>query len=482
MSRLRASEPRQRDGSVDRRSPPSGSGSAALVMPALLTTTSRRPCSARQAATSAPASGSRVRSPTWPLAVTPSRRSSATRSCTRSVVAATTTAAPRRPSIRAVAKPMPLALPAPVTSTTRPVWSKGVASEPDARSAATRSATTRSARLGGEERQHGPDDGGHDDDRVEPVHDSAVTGKYVGHVLDAEVPLDERLHEVADRRGDGHPDTESDPDDPRVVEQEVDGERAGDDAQEHGTREALPRLLGADGGRHGVLAEEDARGIPADVAAHGRDEEDEETSDAVLPGEQEDGEADEERRVGGDEDAAEDVAPGSVEASGTAPEHDGQARQRPGHDETGRPVDEGRPQHDDHAHDRWDERSPDRGVPQGRPQLPDAHGHGERDEDDERLLADEQGRDDERSEADTHPDGRGQVASRAALLLLDDLLGGEAGELVERRVVGDGLERPGPAVAGLGRGCGVHGVRRGVCRHHRSSIEVTPRAARPPWP
>src|SRR4051794_6979539 len=159
-------------------------------MPALLTTTSRRPCSARQAATSTPASRSRVRSPTWPLANTPSRRSSATRSCTRSVVAATTTAAPSRPSIRAVAKPMPLGLPAPVTSTTRPVWSKGAASEPDARSAATRS-----ARLGGEEGQHGPDDGHDDDERVEPVHDAPVPGKDVGHVLDAEIALDQRLHE-----------------------------------------------------------------------------------------------------------------------------------------------------------------------------------------------------------------------------------------------------------------------------------------------
>src|SRR6478672_4616496 len=196
-------------------------------MPALLTTTSRRPCSARQAATSPPASSSRVRSPTWPLAVTPSRRSSPTRSCTRSVVAASTTAAPSRPSRRAVAKPMPLVLPAPVTIATRPVWSKGAVRAP------ARATATGSARLGGEQRQHGPDDGRDDDERVETVHDPAVAGQDVGHVLDPEVALDERLHEVADRGGDGDTDTERDPDDPRVAEQEMDGERAADDTEQH---------------------------------------------------------------------------------------------------------------------------------------------------------------------------------------------------------------------------------------------------------
>src|SRR6476661_8928855 len=243
VSRLRASERCQRSGSVAGRSPPSVSGSLVLVMPALLTTTSRRPWHRTQPSTRASATDSSVRSPTWPLAVTPSRCSSATRSCTRSVVAATTTVAPRRPSSRAVARPMPSGLPAPVTRATRPACPKG---EDDS-----------SDRFGGQQGQHRPDDGRHDDERVEP------------------------LHQVADRGGDGDPDAQRHADHPGVVEQEVDAKRATHDAQHDRAAEALPRLLGTDGRRHGVLAAEDARGIPPDVAADRGDEEDEHPADAV---------------------------------------------------------------------------------------------------------------------------------------------------------------------------------------------------------
>ena len=140
-------------------------------------------------------------------------------------------------------------------------------------------------------------------------------GQDVRHVLDAEVALDERLEEVADGRGDGHADAQRHADEPGVVEEEVHGQRAADHAQQHRAGEALPRLLGADRRGHRVLAEEHAGDVAADVAADCRDDEDDHPLDAVLLRQQQHPEADEERRVGQDEDAAEHVASGSLEAA-----------------------------------------------------------------------------------------------------------------------------------------------------------------------
>ena len=95
------------------------SASPTAIIPALLTRMSSRPPCARAPPRRPSRRPAAVRSPTWPLAAMPSRSSSATRSWIRSVVEAIATWAPPRPSIRAVAKPIPCGLPAPVTRATR---------------------------------------------------------------------------------------------------------------------------------------------------------------------------------------------------------------------------------------------------------------------------------------------------------------------------------------------------------------------------
>ena len=91
-------------------------------------------------------------------------------------------------------------------------------------------------------------------------------------------------------------------------------------------------------------------------------------------------------------------------------------------------------------------------------------------------------RDDEDAESEPDRDGGGEVAAGAALLLLEDLLGGDPRELVERRVVRDGLERPAPPSSACAAGVGSTGSDGESVVIIGSSIEVTPRAARPPWP
>ena len=54
---------------------------------------------------------------------------------------------------------------------------------------------------------------------------------------------------------------------PLAVEQQHERERAADRAGDHRAGEALPGLLRADRRRHRVLAESDAGGVAADVAA-----------------------------------------------------------------------------------------------------------------------------------------------------------------------------------------------------------------------
>ena len=62
--------------------------------------------------------------PDAPEVTCPASRSSATRSCTRSVVAQTTTEAPQAMNNLAQAIPIPLSDPAPVTTAVRPSRSK----------------------------------------------------------------------------------------------------------------------------------------------------------------------------------------------------------------------------------------------------------------------------------------------------------------------------------------------------------------------
>jgi hypothetical protein len=90
------------------------------TIPALFTRTSIRSKRASTPATTARACAAAVRSATNPAESIPSPPSSLARSWIRSVVEARATLAPPRPSARAVANPIPLGLPAPVTSATRP--------------------------------------------------------------------------------------------------------------------------------------------------------------------------------------------------------------------------------------------------------------------------------------------------------------------------------------------------------------------------
>src|SRR6266702_2635890 len=103
--------------------PDSKTGSAVEIMPALLTTMSSRPHCPSAADTRFCAAPGSVRSPVTPATSNPARRSSLTLSWTRAVVAPIITAAPSSASSRAVAKPIPSGLPAPVTTATRPARS-----------------------------------------------------------------------------------------------------------------------------------------------------------------------------------------------------------------------------------------------------------------------------------------------------------------------------------------------------------------------
>ncbi len=124
--RLRASAACQVARSMDSTVPDSNTGSAAEIMPALLTTMSSRPHCSSAAGTSPDAAPASVRSAAIPAASKPALRSSLTRSWIRAVVALIITAAPSSASSLAVAKPMPSGLPAPVTTATRPDRSNGV--------------------------------------------------------------------------------------------------------------------------------------------------------------------------------------------------------------------------------------------------------------------------------------------------------------------------------------------------------------------
>ena len=69
--------------------------------------------------------------------------------------------------------------------------------------------------------QQQPDRGDRGEQRVEPVHQPAVARDELAHVLDAEVALDHRLDQVA-QRGHHHRDqAEGDPDPPATVEQQT---------------------------------------------------------------------------------------------------------------------------------------------------------------------------------------------------------------------------------------------------------------------
>jgi hypothetical protein len=117
---LRASAACQVARSIDSTVPDSNTGTAAEIIPALLTAMSSRPQRSSAADTSPDAVSVSVRSPAAPAASKPAARNSLTLSWTREVVALIITAAPSPASSRAAANPMPSGLPAPVTTAARP--------------------------------------------------------------------------------------------------------------------------------------------------------------------------------------------------------------------------------------------------------------------------------------------------------------------------------------------------------------------------
>jgi len=120
LVRLRASEACQVCGLITSAAPDSKTGLAVETMPALLTTMSNRPQRCSAADTSSDAASVSVRSATIPATSKPVLRSAVTLASILAVVALIITAAPSSASSLAVAKPMPSALPAPVTTATRP--------------------------------------------------------------------------------------------------------------------------------------------------------------------------------------------------------------------------------------------------------------------------------------------------------------------------------------------------------------------------
>ena len=102
-----------------------------------------------------------------------------------------------------------------------------------------------------------------------------MAGEDRAHVLDAEVALDERLAQVAERRGDGDGQTPSMTPSPSVVERADPGDRGedrtDDDRDDHAADQPLDRLVRAGGGQRlapGVAADEQA----ADVVGDGADD------------------------------------------------------------------------------------------------------------------------------------------------------------------------------------------------------------------
>ena len=128
---------------------------------------------------------------------------------------------------------------------------------------------------------------------------------------------------------------EHEPRPPGGVQHEGEDRRRDDHAGGHRAGEALPRLLGADGRRHRVPAEQHAGRVPADVAAHdGRDEGEHPARAVVGDGEQH-REAGQQRDVHGDEDAGRGVPEVAGGPVGEPPQDDGEHGEQEADDQAG---------------------------------------------------------------------------------------------------------------------------------------------------
>jgi drug/metabolite transporter (DMT)-like permease len=91
-----------------------------------------------------------------------------------------------------------------------------------------------------QKREHDPGRDGRRQHRVESVHQPAVARQQGAHVLDAQVALDLRLDEIAERSGDHEHEAERDADPRRLVEQEGHCEHGGRGTAYQRAGEALP--------------------------------------------------------------------------------------------------------------------------------------------------------------------------------------------------------------------------------------------------
>ena len=261
--------------------------------------------------------------------------------------------------------------------------------------------------------QDRPDDGRTDEERIQAIHHAAVSRQQIAHVLDAEIALDDRFHQVTDRGAHRDQGAERDTDPPRFVEEKGNARGTGNGTEQDRPGEALPGLLWADLGRHRMLAEKHARDIPADVGAHGDEDEGDDPRPAVIGGEHHGGEAAEQARVEGGKDAPGDIATRAGARIDHAPYGNRRARQAEGDDQGLRTALMGGVDHAGRADGNRDDRDDDLLDREGTHQFPDAHDHRDGDDDGEGVLGEEQAEQDHRAEPHADTDRLRQVAPGA---------------------------------------------------------------------
>src|SRR5262245_1675359 len=256
-----------------------------------------------------------------------------------------------------------------------------------------------------------------DQERVEAVHDAAVAGQQIAHVLDPDVALDQRLAEVAERRRQRDGTTEHQADPGLAVQQIDDGQPAGQDTGQHRAGEPLPGLGRTDRRRHLVAAELVARDVAADVGAHRDEEEGQDPPVAVVLGQHEHREPGEQRDPRRDEHTRGDVAYKSVRSLGEPPHHGADDREREGDGQYLRPAEVGAGEHRGTADGHRDERQPDASDGQRVRELPQGQQDREYDDTEEDRLDNEERADDDDAEHDADADrGRHVAASTATAL------------------------------------------------------------------
>ena len=242
-----------------------------------------------------------------------------------------------------------------------------------------------------------------------------MAGQQLAHVLDADVALDHRLAEVAQRGGTHDRQTVERAQQRRGVEQRGEEDRPGGGAGDQRPTEALPGLLRRDRRRHRVSAEQHARGVAPDVAADNRRDVRRDPPRAIRWHGQQRHEAEQERHIRGGEGRRGHVA--QVILDGTCePPH--QAREDGEHERDEQLLGALAVGEHDHCRptdDERDERRRDAERAQRVPDLPgpDSHGHDQHD-DEQPAVRREQRHRDERAEPQPDADRDREVAAGPA--------------------------------------------------------------------